>query len=322
MTRLAGASITLFALLLAAPAAAGPSGYQLKRRIPVGGSGGWDYISFDGASHRLFVAHHDRVEVLDSVSGKLLGQVRDTPGVHGVALAGELGLGFISAGRAGTVVVFDLKTLARRTTIKVGRKPDAILFDAFSGRVLCFNKDSSDLSIIDARQQKVVHTLALGGQPEFGVSDGKGRVYVNLEDRHELAVLDPKAGKLLARWPLGPCREPTGLAIDVAHQRLFSVCESKHMVVLDARSGALVATLPIGARVDGCAFDPGTGYALASNGEGTLTVVREESPSKLNVLETVKTERGARTLALDPKTHTVYLPTAVAGGLVILELRR
>ena len=271
-----GASqIVLWLTLLGAPAAAapGPSGYQLKRKISVGGSGGWDYITFDGASRRLFVAHHDRVEVLDRVSGKVLGQVRDTPGVHGVALVEKLGLGFASAGRAGTVSVFDLGTLATKRRIKVGKKPDAILYDAFSGRVLVFNGESSDTSIIDARRQSVVSTLALGGAPEFAVTDGKGRVFVNLEDKHELAVLDPKAGKLLARWPLGPCREPTGLAIDVAHQRLFSVCASKHMVVLDARSGALVATLPIGAHVDGCAFDPGTGYAFASNGEGTLTVV-------------------------------------------------
>ena len=291
------------------PAQTGPSGYHLVHQYSLGGEGGWDYLTLDGATRRLFVARSTRVMVVDADSGKLLSEIPDTPGVHGVALVPALNRGFISNGREGTVSVFDLKTLKVSQKIKVGENPDAILYDPFSKRVFAFNGRSHDASVIDAETEKVVGTIPLSGKPEFGVSDGQGRVYVNVEDKGELALLDPKEMKVKATWSLAPCEEPTGLALDRANHRLFSGCSNKLMAVVDAESGKLLTTLPIGDGVDGVAFDPEVSLAFSSNGEGTVTVVKEESPQKFSVLETVPTVAGARTITLDPKLHQLFTVT-------------
>jgi YVTN family beta-propeller protein len=289
------------------------SGYHVVKKIAVGGEGGWDYITFDARSHRLFASHGTKVVVISTDSDKVVGEIPKTEGVHGIAVAHEFGRCFISNGRASTVSIVDLKTLKLMDTVSVGRNPDAILYDAFSRRVFVFNGRSNDATILDAEKGTVVSTLPLGGKPEFSATDGKGRIFVNIEDKSEIVAIDAKEMKILSRWLIKPGEEPSGLAIDVEHHRLFSVCGNKLMIVVDADNGNVIASLPIGDRVDGCAFDPGTGLAFSSNGEGTVTVVREESPLKFTVLETVATQIGARTITVDPKTHTLYLPTAEFG---------
>ena len=290
-----------------------PSGYHLTKKIVVGGEGGWDYITFDARSHRLFASHSTKVEVISTDSDKVIGEITKTEGVHGIAVADELGRCFISNGRTATVSIVDLKTLKLIDTVSVGKNPDAILYDPFSHRVFVFNGRSNDATILDAKKGTVLATLPLDGKPEFSVTDGKGHVFVNIEDKSEIVSIDAKNMKVLSRWPIKPGEEPSGLAIDVKHNRLFSVCGNKLMVVVDATNGKVITTLPIGDRVDGCAFDPGTGLAFSSNGEGTMTVVREESPSKFSVLETVTTRIGGRTITVDPVKHIVYIPTAEFG---------
>jgi YVTN family beta-propeller protein len=289
------------------------SGYHVVKKIAVGGEGGWDYITFDARSHRLFASHGTKVVVINTDSDKVVGEIPKTEGVHGIAVANEFGRCFISNGRASTVSIVDLKTLTLMDTVSVGRNPDAILYDTFSRRVFVFNGRSNDATILDAEKGTVISTLPLGGKPEFSATDGKGRIFVNIEDKSEIVAIDAKEMKILSRWPIKPGEEPSGLALDVEHHRLFSVCGNKLMIVVDADNGNVIASLPIGDRVDGCAFDPGTGLAFSSNGEGTVTVVREESPAKFSMLETVATQIGARTITVDPKTHTLYLPTAEFG---------
>jgi YVTN family beta-propeller protein len=289
------------------------SGYHLTKKIAVGGEGGWDYLTFDSRSHRLFVSHGTKVVVLNTDSDKVVGEIPKTEGVHGIALATEFGRGFVSNGRSSTVSIIDLNTLNLIDTIPVGKNPDAILYDAFSHRVFVFNGRSNDATILDAEKGTVISTLPLGGKPEFSVTDGKGRIFVNIEDKSEIAVIDAKALTILSYWPIKPGEEPSGLALDVEHHRLFSVCSNKLMVVVDANNGNVITSLPIGDRVDGCVFDPGAGLAFSSNGDGTVTIVREESPSKFSVLETITTQTGARTITVDPVTHTLYLPTAEFG---------
>jgi YVTN family beta-propeller protein len=289
------------------------SGYHVSKKILIGGEGGWDYLKYDVPSHRLFVSHSDRVVVVNTDSGKVVGEILKTEGIHGVALANEFGRGFTTNGRASTVSIFDLKTLEVLNQVPVGKNPDASLYDTFTHRVFIFNGRSNDATVLDAAQGTVVSTIPLGGKPEAGVSDEKGRVYVNIEDKNEVVVIDSKSMTPLARWSLNPGESPSGLAIDLEHHRLFAGCGNKLMIVLDADSGKVLASLPIGRGVDGCAYDPGTGLAFASNGDGTLTIVREESPSVFSVLDNVPTQSGARTLTLDPITHTLYLATAEFG---------
>ena len=297
-------------LLLLSTVVLAASGYHLLKKIPLGGEDGWDYLTFDPDSGRLFISRATHVIVFDASSGKVVGDIPDTPGVHGIALAPELGRGFTSNGRADTVTIFELKTLASIGQVKTGQNPDAIVYDPATKRVFAMNGRSGDATAIDAATGKVVGTVPLQGKPEFAVVDGKGRVYANIEDRSELVALDTRRLTVEARWPLAPCEEPTGLAIDLEHRRLFAGCGNKFMAVVDAQSGKVIATLPIGSGVDATAFDPGLQYAYASNGEGTLTVVHEDSPDKFTVVENVPTQRGARTMALDPGTHQVYLVTA------------
>ena len=316
MTHHRGLALALLSLATALAAAAqpAPGGYRLARTIPIGGEGGWDYLTVDTAAHRLYVSHATRVEVIDTEKNAVVGAIPDTPGVHGIALVPELGRGFTSNGRAGTVTVFDLKTLAVITTVKVtGEKPDAITYEPTSRRIFTFNGDSANATAIDAASAQVVGTIPLGGKPEFAVADGNGRMYVNLEDTATLVAFDARTLEVKGRWPLAPCETPTGLGIDREHRRLFVGCRSKVMAVVDGDSGRVIATLPIGGGVDGIAFDPATALAFASNGEGTVTVVHEDSPEKFTLVGDVPTKRGAKTLALDGATHRIYLSAAQFG---------
>lgn len=309
----AGAGVTLVTLLLVTSGLAAAPGYHVIKTYKLGGDGGWDYLTIDAASRHLYISRGTHVIVIDADSGKPVGDIPDTPGVHGIALAPEFGRGFVSNGREGTVTVFDLKNLAVLSKIKVGDNPDAILYDPASKRVFTFNGRSDDVTAIDAAKGTVVGTIKVDGKPEFAASDEKGEVFVNIEDKSELMALDPNTLGVKARWPLAPCEEPSGLAIDRKHRRLFPGCSNKLMAVVDADSGKVIATPPIGAGVDANAFDAEAGLAFASCGEGVLTVVHEDAADKFSVVETVPTERGARTMALDPTTHQIFLVTAKFG---------
>ena len=299
------------AITAVALAAAGP-GYKVVNTYKVGGDGGWDYLIADGAARRLYISRATHVIVLDLDSGKTVGDIAETPGVHGIALAPELGRGFVSNGREGTVSIFDLKTLATISKVKAGENPDAILYDPATRRVFTFNGKSQDSTAIDAAKGTVLGTIKLDGKPEFAASDGKGEIFVNIEDKSELTAIDSNKLAVKSTWPLAPCESPSGLSIDRKNRRLFAGCD-KMMAVVDADSGKVLATPAIGDGVDATTFDDETGLAFASCGEGVLTVVREESPDKFSVAENVPTQAGARTLALDSKTHNVYLVTAKFG---------
>lgn len=291
--------------------AAGP-GYHVIKTYPLGGESGWDYLTLDAASRHLYISRATHVIVIDADSGKAVGDIADTPGVHGIALDTGAGRGFVSNGREGTVSIFDMSTLKTLNKVKVGENPDAILYDPASKRVFTFNGRSHDSSALDAAKGEVVGTIKLDGKPEFGVSDGKGGVFVNIEDKSELVSLDPDKLVVNARWPLAPCEGPSGLAMDRKNRRLFSGCD-KLMAIVDADSGKVVSTLPICDGVDATAYDDETHLAFASCHDGKLTVIQEESPNKFSVAETVTTQEGARTMALDPKTHQVYTVTAKFG---------
>lgn len=292
--------------------AAGP-GYHVVNTWKLGGEGGWDYLTADSDARRLYISRGTHVIVIDLDSGKSVGDIADTPGVHGIALAPELGKGFISNGREGTVSIFDIKTLATSGKVKVGENPDAILYDPATKRVFTFNGRSQDSTAIDAATGKVLATIKLDGKPEFAASDAKGEVFVNIEDKSELTVIDPNKLEVKTKWPLAPCTEPSGLSIDRKNRRLFVGCDNKMMAVVDADSGKVLATPAIGEGVDATAFDDATGLAFASCGEGVLTVVKEDSPTSFSVAEGVKTQQGARTMALDSKTHNAYVVTAKFG---------
>lgn len=295
-------------------ATAGPSGYHLVKRITLGGEGGWDALTFDSATRRLFISRQSKVIVLNIDSEKVVGEIPNTDGVHDIALAPEFGKGYTSNGRAGTVSIFDLATLAVVGSAKAGSNPDAIVYDSASKRVFAMNGRSSDATVIDAATGNVAGTIALAGKPEFAVADGAGHVYVNIEDKSELWQIDSQKLTVTARWPLAPCREPSGLAIDVAHHRLFAGCDNNLMAIVDADSGKIIATPAIGEGVDGSEFDPRTGFAFSSNGEsGTVTVIHEDSPEKFSIIENVPTQKSARTMTLDTKTHEVYTVAAEFG---------
>ena len=286
------------------------SGYHLEAAWKPGGEGGWDYTTVDSSAHRLYVTRTDRVQVIDIDDGKTIGEIPGLEGGHGTALVPGENRGFATNGKSGTVLVFDLQTLkAVGEPIKVGQKPDAIIYDSASKHVFAFNGESDDASVIDPATSKVIATIPLGGGPEFAGADGKGTLFVNLEDKSEILAIDVQKNTVTHRWPLAPGESPSGLAVDGARGRVFAGCHNEQMVVLDAASGKVLATAAIGQGVDACAFDPGTGFAFASCGDGTLTVVKEENGS-FPVVEQITTRKGARTMALDPVTHAVYLPTA------------
>ena len=293
----------------------GPSGYQLLKKVAVGGEGGWDYLTVDPAARRLYISRQTRVMVFDLDSEKLAGEIPNTTGVHGIAIASDLGRGFTSNGRDNSVTIFDLKNLNVLSTVKIsGKNPDAIIYDPASHRVFTFNGTSKDATAIDARTGNVAGTVTLPGRPEFACSDEKGMAFVNLEDKNEVVAIDSNKLAVKAEWSLGAGQSPTGLAIDRKHHRLFSGCAgNQKMIVLDSENGHVVADLPIGRGVDATAFDTDKNLSFASAGDGTLTVIREESGDKFEVLESVPTQRFARTMALDSKTHNVYLVTAEYG---------
>jgi DNA-binding beta-propeller fold protein YncE len=298
---------------LASAAAASPQ-YHITHRVNLPGDEGWDYLTFEPGGERLFIAHGSGVLVVDARSLKVVGTIPDTPGVHGIALAPELGRGYISAGRAGTIVVFDLKSLARLKEIKVtGENPDAIVYDPFSQRVFTFNGRGRNATAVDAKSDAVVGTIPLDAKPEFAVSDGKGRIYVNLEDRNSLAAIDPQRLSVISVWPLKGCEAPSALALDTGGKRLFAGCDNKLMVAVDATSGHALGSAPIGEGVDAARYDPGEGLAFASCGEGELTVVRMTAGGAPEVVQSLTTERGARTMTLDERGHRVFLVTASFG---------
>ena len=298
-------------LLLAAMTFAQGAPYRQVAKFDVGGEGGWDYITYDPTSNRLFIGHSMEITVVDAATGKKAGSV-PANGAHGVAIVADKNLGFSTNGRAGTVTVFDLATLQPKQDIKAGENPDAIIYDHYSKKVIAMNGRSKDLMAIDPDSLKVVATVPLGGKLEFAAADS-GHVYVNVEDTGEIASVNTQTWKAEQRWKLTGCDEPSGLAIDEKTNHLFSVCGNKKMIVLDTKSGKIVSTLDTGAGTDGAAFDPGLGYALASNGaDGTLTVVKAAG-GKYSVAGQVPTQRGARTVTVDPKSHRVFLPTAEYG---------
>lgn len=294
----------------AAPQAAG---YHPAKKITLGGEGGWDYLAFDPHGRRVFISRGTHTMVVDA-EGKKLGDIPNTQGVHGIALAQEFNHGFTSNGRANTVTMFALNSLKTIREISVnGQNPDAILYDAASHRVFTFNGRSHDATAIDAKTGEVAGNIPLAGKPEFAQADGAGHIFVNIEDKSELSEIDSNALKVINTWPLAPCQEPSGLAFDIAHKRLFAGCDNRMMAVVDSENGKVITTIPIGDGVDANAFDPETGLIFASCGEGTLTVAHEDSPDKYTVLENMPTQKGARTMTLDPKTHAIYLVTAGFG---------
>ena len=298
------------AVLLAAVAAPAVA-YHLAREIQLPGSEGWDYLTFDATRARLFIAHGTHVEVLDAATLAPVGAIADTAGVHGVAIAEPLSHGYVSAGAASSIVVFDLRSLARLAEIKTtGDNPDAILYEPTTQRVFTFNGRGRNATAVDTAKNEVAGTIALDAKPEFAVHDGAGQVFVNLEDRNSLAAIDARTLVVTAKWPLAGCEEPTGLAIDRLHHRLFAACSNKVMAIVDSITGHSIAQMPIGAGVDGAAFDAAKQLAFASGGDATLTVIHEDTPDKFTVAETVTTKPGARTLTLDERTHRIFLATA------------
>jgi len=286
------------------------SGYALTKTISIPGDEGWDYVGVDSAARRVYVSHGSHVVVLDADTYAIAGDIPDTAGVHGIAIAADLGRGFTSNGRANTSTFFDLKTLKPIGVYSTGTNPDAILYEPVTKRVFTFNGRSQDATALDAMTGAALGTVALGGKPEFSAADGSGGIYVNIEDKSELVHLDAKKLTVLHRWPLAPCQEPSGLAIDLKNHRLFAGCDNKMMAVIDGETGKVVATPAIGDGVDANAYDPGTNYAFASTGDGHLTVVHQDSADQYTVVENVPTKRSARTMGLDLKTHTVFLPSA------------
>jgi YVTN family beta-propeller protein len=291
-----------------------PSNYKIVNKIHLEGDAGWDYLNADDVSGHLFVSHGSMTQVVDMSKGELIATIPDTKGVHGIAVANDLNKGYISCGRDSSVTIFDLKSFATIGKIKVtGRNPDAILYEPLNKRVYTFNGGSSNATVIDATTDKVIETIKLEGKPEFSATDGKGHVYVNIEDKSLIDLINAKTLQVEKSWPIAPGGEASGLAIDIENNLLFAVCDNKLMIVLDVTTGKVVGSLPIGERVDGAAFDPTLKCAYSSNGEGTITVVKEESKDSFKVLENVVTQRGARTITVDKKTHHIYLPTAEFG---------
>ena len=289
--------------------------YKIVSTWKLGGDGGWDYLTADSNAHRLFIARATRVMVIDTTTGKQIGEIPDTQGVHGVALAPDLGRGFTSNGREDTVSEFDLKSLAVEKKIRVGNVPDAILCDPFSKRVFTFNAKGHDTTALDASKGEVAGKIDLGGKPEFAATDDKGTIFVNIEDASEIVAFDPLKLAVKSRWKLADCEEPTGLAIDRKNRRLFSGCGGgKTMAIVNADSGKTVAAPAIGQGCDATAFDADRGLAFASAGDGTITVIKEDGPDKFSVLQTLTTQKGARTMALDARTHQLFTVTANVSG--------
>lgn len=301
------------ALILAAPAVA--QNYTITHTYKLGGDGGWDYLALDTASHGLFIARQDRVMVVDPENGKPIAVIPGLNRAHGIAFAYAEGHGFATSGADSTVTMFDLKTLKVLKRTKAAIDDDAVLFDPATGHIFTMNGDARSSSVIDAKTGDLIGSIDLGGGPEFGVSAGDGKLYINIEDASEVVEVDAAAMKVTRRWSIKPCESPSGLAIDRVHHRLFSGCRNGTMGISDAQAGKLITTVPIGRGVDACRFDEGTGLAFASNGDGTLTVIHEDSPDKYTVVGNVQTMRGARTMELDPVSHRLFTVSAEFGPL-------
>jgi YVTN family beta-propeller protein len=298
----------LLGLVRIAPA---QDAYRFVNEIPIGGEGGWDILTIDSAAQRLYLSHATKIVVVDLDANKIAGEIADTPGVHAFVAVPEFNRGFSSNGKENKSSIVDLKTLKTISKIDTGQNPDAVVYDGKGKEIYVFNHTGNSATLIDAKEAKAVATIPLAGNPEFAaVDENAGRVYVNIEDKSEVDVIDTAKHEVIAHWPLAPGEEPTGIALDAAHHRLFAACHNKMMVMVDTASGKVVANVPIGAGTDGCAFNDATQLAFASCGEGVVTIAHEDSPEKLSIVQTLKTERGARTIALDPKTHRIYLPTA------------
>lgn len=300
----AGAALQLTSLAAEAP-------YELAKEIPIGGEGGWDILTVDSAAHRLYLSHATKVVVVDLEKNEVAGEITDMPGVHELIPVPEMQVGFTSNGKENKSSVVDLKTLTTTAKVDTGENPDAMVYDSARGEVYVFNHTGNSATVIDAKRGKVVSTIPLGGSPEFGAFDrAAGRVYCNVEDKSEVVGIDTAKHEVVEHWSTAPGTEPSGIALDATHHRLFATCHNNMMVMLDTESGKVVTNVPIGSGVDGCAFDDATQLAFASCGDGTTTIAKEESPAKLSVVQTLKTERSARTMALDPATHRIYLPSA------------
>jgi len=300
-------------------AAPAPSdGYSITKKITIPGEGSWDYLAVDEAARRLYVSHGTQVEVIDVDSESVVGNIPKTMGIHGIAIAHDLGRGFTSNGQSSNVTIFDLKTLKPISDVPTGKKPDAIIFDPATSRVFAFNGSSNSATAIDAATGKVAGTVDLGGGPEYAVADGSGFVYDNLEDESLVLKINSRDLKVEQRWPTAPCSAPSSIAMDAANHRLFIGCRSKVMAVMNADTGKVIATLPIGDHVDATAFDPETMMIFNSNGEGTISAIHEDSPDKYSAVETVKTLPKAKTMALDPRTHRLFLSTSEAGQFEVL----
>jgi DNA-binding beta-propeller fold protein YncE len=317
-------STSVAALAWVNAGAIGASGYHLVKTIPIGGEGQWDYAIVDGDARRVYITHATHVIVLDADTDAVVGDIPDTQGVHGIALAPDLGRGFTSNGKTNTVTIFDLKTLKTIGTVAVGgQNPDAIFYDAASKRVLVLNGKTNNATAISAADGKAVGTIPVGGKPEFAAGAGDGQVFVNIEDKSEILQIDAQKFTILNRWPLAPCKEPSGLAMDAKNRRLFAVCDNTMMAVVNADTGKVVATPAIDEDPDAAGFDPETQLVFSSNGgAGNLTVIHEDSPDKYNVIENVPTKKYARTMAIDFKTHNVFLPIAVFEGVTAPSQRR
>jgi DNA-binding beta-propeller fold protein YncE len=303
------AMLTILGLAAVSALHAQAGQYKFAREIPIGGEGGWDYASVDAAAHRLYVSHGTKVVVIDTVANKVVGEISDTPGVHGFAIAADLGRGFASNGGEGHASIIDLKTLKLIQKVETGANPDAILYEPSRKEVYTMNGRGKSSTVFDAQTGKVVATIPLEGKPEFAQADSKaGKIYVNMEDLNAIKVIDIATHKVTATWPIAPGESASGMAIDVSNHRLFIGCDNKLMLMIDNTNGKVVYSTPIGEGVDSNWFDPGTKLAFSSNGDaGTVTVAHEDSPEVLKVVQTLKTKRGARTMALDPITHTIYL---------------
>jgi DNA-binding beta-propeller fold protein YncE len=289
------------------------SGYHPLARVTLGGEGFWDYLAMDARARRIYISRWTHVMVVDADSYQVVGDIPGIEGVHGIAIAREFGRGFISEDEANRVTIFDLQTLKKIGSAKTGQNPDAIIYDPASKRVFAFNGHDGAATAIDAATGSVVGTVDLGGSPEFAAADRQGHVYNNLEDKNEVVEIDSKTLKILNRWPLAPGESPSAMAIDLRHRRLFIGCHNRMMVVMDADTGKVVATPAIGEGVDAARFDPSDQLLFSSNGDGTLTVIHEDSPDKYSIIDNVQTERGARTMELDKKTHRIYTVTADLG---------
>jgi len=310
--RMAPKTRSLFAcVVLWCGTAAAEDVYRFITEIPIGGEGGWDILTIDSAANRLYLSHATKVVAVDLEKHKVAAEIADTPGVHAFLAVPGFQRGFSSNGKEGKSSIVDLTTLKTISKIDTGQNPDAIVYEPKRHEVYIFNHAGNSATVVDANEGNVAATIQLDGNPEFAVVDPiAGRIYCNIENKSEVTAIDAVKHEVIARWPLAPGEEPTGIALDSVHHRLFAACHNQMMVMLDTESGKVVANVPIGSGTDGCAFDDATELVFASCGEGTTTIAKETSPDKLTVVQTLKTERGARTMALDPKTHRIYLPTA------------